>query len=78
MTYTKEDVSRLAIRIMKTSRPLVSSTFRDVEAMAEGDRLDDGMGGWIRDTYYPNRPDEFFQEVIWEVRRLHTEDNGGL
>ena len=78
MSYTIEDVSRLAARIMQNPRPLVSSTFRDVEAMSEGDRVDDGLGGYLRDTYYPNRPDKFFRDVIWEVRRLYTENNGGL
>ncbi len=68
MTYTRYQVLELVEKVLLHKRPLTSGTFRDLEFMAEGDRCDDGMGGYLRDTYYPGLPDSFFQEVISEVR----------
>jgi len=68
MNWTRSEVESLAERILKYDRPLQSPTFRDIELMARGDRVFDGMSGYLRDTYYPGKPDEFFVEVISEVK----------
>lgn len=68
MNWTRSDVDSLVERILMYERPLQSPTFRDIELMARGDRVFDGISGYLRDIYYPDKPDEFFAEVVSEVK----------
>ena len=78
MTHTRTEVLAHAKRLMRFPNPIACSAFLELELMAEGDYLDDGFGGSIRRTYYPGKSDSYFQEVVTEVRRLHTLSIGGL
>ena len=75
--HERNEVLQLADRILLHKRPLTSPTYRDVVAMADGDRVFDGVGGYVRYTYYPGKSDEFFQKVVEEVNRRYTKASSG-
>ena len=43
--HERSEVLQLADRILLHKRPLTSPTYRDVVAMADGERVFDGVGG---------------------------------